>query len=346
MEYYSIFSHGMVDNKKLKPVHRKLNNNFIPIIMFGTQTYSTAHGMTLFYYILFTKNLGIPFLDELTNAIMEYPVQYAKRYFISDEGDIYQKAVKFLFTINLIEREVFPQNRFELFIQEDIIRQPLDVSLFSNYEMVVGTTDIIPNFLDSVIDKNTKKLDKFFDYIPDNIVFSTKMNRELKKINFKYDKKEKKLGIIYPYGLYRTNNISNLKFQKPIENSLSKIMKDIIDFTKEQNQRKQIFKHPKFINIGAVFVFCCKNSIKKIQNLQFPQEVNNSQLILNPIKLFFNPETKKFQVKKFQDKKKEFNEFEKKTAKKLNQIELKRKQRKDKKININSEQYNLENLFG
>jgi len=52
MEYFSIFSHGqLLDNKKLDPVDRKLNNEYIPIIMFGTQSHITQHGFTLFYYI-------------------------------------------------------------------------------------------------------------------------------------------------------------------------------------------------------------------------------------------------------------------------------------------------------
>lgn len=345
MEYYSVMCHGVVeDNKKLRPYDRKLDHNLIPIIMFGTQLYPTINQMTLFYYIIFTKSLGVHFLEELTHALIRFPVQYASKYSITDETSIYQKAVKFLFDINLVERKVFPQNRFELFIQEDIVRQPLDILLSSNDEMVVGTTDIIPNFLESLVDKKVTKLNTTFDHAPTNIVYSTKMIRGSTRVKFEYEKKENKLGLLYPYGLYKTNNISNLTFQKTIENRLSVTMKDIIDFTKQQNQKKQqMFKHPKTVSIGAIFVFCCKVSMKRIQNLQFPQEADTSNPIIDPVKLFYNPTTKKFQVKKVE--KTDFNKFEENTAIKLKEIKSKRKQRKEGKRSINSQEYHLQNLF-
>jgi hypothetical protein len=333
------------NNKKLRPYDRQLDHNLIPIIMFGTQLYPTVHGMTLFYYIIFTKSFGVYFLEELTRALIRYPVQYASKYSITDETNIYQRAVKIIFDINLIDKEIFPQNRFELFIQEDIVRQPLDILLSSNHEMVVGTTDVIPDFLSSLVDKKVTKLNKMFDYAPTNIIYSTRMIRGTTKIRFEHEKTENKIGLVYPYGLYKTNNISNLTFQKPIESRLSKTIKDIIHSTKEQNQKKQqMFKHPKTVTIGAIFVFCCKVSNKKIQNLQFPQEEEASHPIIDPIKLFYNPTTKKYQVKKVE--KKDFSEFEENTAKKLNEIKSKRKQRKDGKKSITSQQYHLENLFG
>ena len=50
MEYYSIFSHGqLLDNKKISSVDRKLGDNCVPIIMFGTQSYFTLNSFTLFY---------------------------------------------------------------------------------------------------------------------------------------------------------------------------------------------------------------------------------------------------------------------------------------------------------
>lgn len=346
MEYYSLMCHGMVeDNRKLRPCHRKLDNTLIPIIMFGTQSYPTLNSMTLFYYIIFSKSLGVYFLKELTDALISYPVQYANRYSIIDETNIYQKAVKFLFDINLIERKNFPQNRFELFIQEDIVRQPLDVLLFSNDEMVVGTTDIIPNFLESLIDKKVTKLNTTFDHAPTNIVYSTKMIRGSTRVKFEYENKENKLGLLYPYGMYKTNNISNLTFQKPMENRLSDVLEDIIQFTKQQNQKKkQMFRHPKTVTIGAIFVFCCKVSTRRIQNLQFPQEADASHPIMDPVRLLYNPTTKKYQVKKVE--KTDFNKFEETTARKLNEITTKRKQRKEGKKSISSQQLHLDNIFG
>lgn len=346
MEYYSIMCHGMVeDNKKLRPCHRKLDNTLIPIIMFGTQSYPTLNSMTLFYYTIFAKSFGVYFLEELTHALIRYPVQYASKYSITEETNIYQKAVKYLFDINLVERKNFPQNRFELFIQEDIVRQPLDVLLSSNHETAIGTTNIIPYFLESFVDKKVNKLNHMFDHAPTNIVYSTRMARGTTRIKFEYENTENRIGLIYPYGLYKTNNISNLTLQKPIENRLSHILREVIDFTKTQNQKKQqMFKHPKTVTIGAIFIFCCKISMKKIQNLQFPQEGDPSHPVIDPVKLLYNPTTKKFQVKKVE--KKDFDKFEENTARKLNEIATKRKQRRDGKKSAKSEQLHLENLYG
>lgn len=337
MEFYSIFSHGaLFDNKKLKPIHRKLDGNFIPIIMFGTQTYPTVHGITLFYYVIFTKNYGSLFLSELLDALIEYPVQYCKRYKVNDETNIYQKAVKFLFDINLIEMDIFPQNRFRLFLQEDPIRQPLDVFLSCNREMVVGKTNIIPELLDSSIYKKVSKLNDIFHTFPDNLVFSKKMTFQRKNIKLEFDKQNKVVGLLYPYGTYRTNSTSNLKLEDFHEKRLSKILKEVIEKTMKENNKKLIFKHPKFNIIKGVFIFCCKMELKKkVKNFEFPenkrQSISYDSLLLSkPTKLFFNPDTKKFEIKKEKDKEK-FIQYQKKIEEKLKEIQEKRQKRKKKK---------------
>jgi transcription initiation factor TFIIIB Brf1 subunit/transcription initiation factor TFIIB len=130
-----------------------------------------------------------------------------------------------------------------------------------------------------------------------------------------------------------------------MENRLSDVLEDIIQFTKQQNQKKkQMFRHPKTVTIGAIFVFCCKVSTRRIQNLQFPQEADASHPIMDPVRLLYNPTTKKYQVKKVE--KTDFNKFEETTARKLNEITTKRKQRKEGKKSISSQQLHLDNIFG
>lgn len=139
MEYYSFISHGvLLDNKKLDPIDRKLHETYIPIIMFGTQTLVTQNSFTLSYYILFTKKYGVHFLNELVYALKEHPRDYIRLYHVRDSQNPYQIAVRYLFDINSVEIQNFPQNKFRVFVNRDPLRQPLDIFLTSNREMVVG----------------------------------------------------------------------------------------------------------------------------------------------------------------------------------------------------------------
>ena len=339
MEYFSIFSHGqLLDNKKLDPVDRKLNNEYIPIIMFGTQSHITQHGFTLFYYILFTKNYGINFLNELVHALKEHPQHYAKLYQVGDSENIYQKAVRYLFDINLKELETFPQNKFRVFVRGDLIRQPLDIFLNTNGEMVVGKINQIDEYTKSLVDRQVNRLDPMFDYIDNNRIGSIPMLHKIKKSKIQYGKSQDAIGFVYPYGLYKTTHLSNFEFQDYHQNRLSQLTKKLIETAEIKNKRKLMFRNPTFHEIGAIIIFSCKTPLSKtIRNFEFPQQQQSQDLFNTPpivsttLKLFFDEKTNKFVARSVPTLETILYKHEKETIKHLKNIEKKRKERKQKK---------------
>lgn len=265
-----MFSHGeLLDNRKIEPFDRKLHKDYVPIIMYGTQSYMTVHTLIIFYYILYTKNFGSSFLQELVLALKEHPTFYAELYTVRDTSNVNQIAVRHLFNINLSDRKFFPQNQFRLFVRSDPVRQPLDVFLSTNQEMVAGKINLAANDLKPFVDRNVASLGPLFDNLPYNLIGSVPMFYNRKKPKLQYGKKEDAVGFLYPFGLYKTNSVVNLDFQKYYQGRLSHLVKEIVQSTHE----KSLTRHPKRINIGGIFVFCCKASLFKIlRNLELPQE--------------------------------------------------------------------------
>jgi hypothetical protein len=199
MEYYSIFAHGhVVDNKKLRPVLRRLDKKFVPYIHFGTQGYMTLVSDTMTTFVLLTEIFGNPFLEELVHALLKHPVRYAELYNISDGENVYQNAVKKLFDINLIERSVFPQNRFKVFTSEDIVSQPLDICLNSNNEMLVTKYKNANYYKNHVNNKVSKLYPVFSDsFLQKYTGASCNMPSPLKEILIQYVTKSNELGLIF-----------------------------------------------------------------------------------------------------------------------------------------------------
>lgn len=340
MEYYSIFSHGqLLDNKKINSVDRKLGDNCVPIIMFGTQSYFTLNSFTLFYHIIFTKKFGIHFLKELVDALKEYPQSYAKSYQVQDPTNIYQKAVRFLFDINQIDSNLFPPNKYRIFLKNDAIRQPLDVFLDSNDEIEIGKSNMLIDYTKPLVDKEVAKLDPIFNYIKNNQIVSTPMLHKIKSSKCLYGKEEKTVGVVFPYGLYKTTARSTLEFQKYIKNRFSELTKEIVETTKQKNQRKLTFRNPTFHEIGGIFVFSCKVSFdKKIRNFQLPQQQHANTRVKAPSSIIFkatvNKDTKKFEMRSIPNPEYIMYQHEGKVSTHLKNIEKKRKQRKQKKTKI------------
>ena len=340
MEYYSFISHGvLLDNKKLDPIDRKLHETYIPIIMFGTQSMVTQNSFTLSYYILFTKKYGVHFLSELVYALKEHPREYTRLYQVRESKNIYQIAVRYLFDINSVEIQNLPQNRFRVFVNRDLIRQPLDVFLTSNNEMVVGKIKVHDDYSKSLVDRKVNRLDPMFSYFKDNKVGSIPMFHKIKKSKSQYGKTENVIGFVYPFGLYKTSHLSTFEFQKSYTNRLSELTRELIRSTTIKNQRKESFRHPTFHDIGAFFIFSCKSpSSKTIRNFQLPQEQQGSQhravtppSVLSSIKLVYDPETNKFHVRSVPTLGAMVYDTQTKSLQHLRMIENKRNERKEKK---------------
>jgi hypothetical protein len=292
--------------------------------------------LTLFYYIIFTKNYGSNFLKELVDALKKHPQYYAKLYQVQDTDNIYQKAVRFLFDINLVDIKTFPANKFRLFIKRDNIRQPLDIFLDSKDEMVVGKTNLFVDYTKPLVDKKVTNLDPIFNYIQMNKIASIPMMHNIKKSKFQYGKQEDAVSLVYPYGLYKTSHLSNFEFPKYVKGRFSQLTKEIIETAKQKNQRKLTFRNPTFHKIGAIFVFSCKASpFKTIRNFELPQQQHGDAIPKTPTSTLFkiklNENTNKFEMRPFPNPEFALYEHEAKISKHLENIEKKRKQRKQGK---------------
>lgn len=352
MEYYSIFAHGhIVDNKKLQPVVRRLNKHFVPYIHFGTQEYMTLVSDTVTTFILLTKVFGKPFLEEVVQALLKHPVRYADLYSISDDKNVYQHAVKKLFDINLIEKTFFPQNRFKVFTSKDIISQPLDICLDSHNEMVLAKYKNA-NYYENFVDNKVSELYPMFQNVLNANPFSCNMTTPLKEILIQYATKSNTVGLIFPLGLYTTNKNHHLQFKKYVNHRLSHIVKIETDKIKTKNENKKNFKNPTFVDIGAFFVFSCKNVIPhstRLKNFQFsdPERV----VILSlPNKNKEQTETqykdqKQKQVfERLKENKKKYLQQQKLYRQKQKEIYDKRRNRREKK-NQQEHLQNLQELF-
>lgn len=340
MEYYSFISHGvLLDNKKIDPIDRKLNEMYTPIIMFGTQSMATQNSFTLSYYILFTKKYGVSFLNELASALKEHPREYIRLYQVRDSNNAYQVAVRYLFDINSVEIQKFPQNKFRVFLSGDPVRQPLDVFLTSSHEMVVGKMKVNDDYSKTLVDRQVNRLDPMFSYFKDDKVGSIPMFHTIKKSKSQYGKTENVIGLVYPFGLYKTSHLSTFEFQKFYTSRLSELTRELSQITTTKNQRKQAFRHPTFHHIGAFFVFSCKSPLSKtIRNFQYPEEQYGNQgkvvtppSVLASIKLVFDPETNKFHVRSVPTLGALVYDTETKSMQHLRMIQNKRKQRMEKK---------------
>lgn len=355
MEYYSIFAHGhIMDNKKLQPVVRRLNKHFVPYIHFGTQGYMTLISETATSFVLLTEIFGEPFLKEFIDALLKYPVRYAELYKISDAENVYQNAVKKLFDINLIERDFFPQNRFKVFTNDDVVSQPLDICLNSNNEMLVTKYKNANYYKNHVNNKVSKLSPVFYDsFLQKYTGASCNMPSPLKEILIQYVTKSNELGLIFPYGLYTTNKNHNLKFKRYVNDRLSDILTEETSIIKlKNNEKKEKFKNPTFIDVGAIFVFSCKDVTPystTLKNFQFSDPDRVVILTLpnknkkETEKQYKNPKQKQV-FETIKEKKKKYQQQQKLYRQKEKEIYEKRQNRREKK-NQQEHLQDLQELF-
>ena len=240
-----------------------------------------------------------------------------------------------MFDVNLIDLRLFPPNKYRLFLKNDSIRQPLDVFLDSNDEMEIGKSNMLLDYTKPLVDKEVARLDPIFNYIKENQIVSIPMEHKIKNSKCVYGKNENAVGLIFPFGLYKTTTRSTLEFEKYVKDRFSKLTKEIVESTKLKNQRKRTFRNPIFHEIGGIFVFSCKVSFDKtIRNFQLPQQQTNST-DKAPFSILFkaamNEKTKKFEMRSIENPEFIMYEHEKKISKHLKNIEKKRKERKKRK---------------
>lgn len=146
--YYGIvFAHGELRGKdRVKNQDRYTNiqairpsdRNFMPIFMFGTTGAITYYGPTIVCFNLFANVFGTEFCDAVAEALLKYGEKYMKRYKLSQNPTIIEKAVEYLFKLNKDELETYPQNRFFTYYSEDQKPYNLTITKYKLNETAVS----------------------------------------------------------------------------------------------------------------------------------------------------------------------------------------------------------------
>jgi hypothetical protein len=149
--YYGIvFAHGELrGNTRVKNQDRYTNLqaicssdiNFIPIFMFGTTSAITYYGPTIVCFNLFANVYGTEFCDAVAEALLNYGEKYMKRYKLSQNPTIIEKAVEYLFKLNKDEIETYPQNRFFTYYSEE--QKPYNLTI-TKYQLNETAVSNIP----------------------------------------------------------------------------------------------------------------------------------------------------------------------------------------------------------
>lgn len=149
--YYGIvFAHGELrGNARVKNQDRYTNlqavrpsdRNFMPIFMFGTTGAITYYGATIVCFNLFANVFGTEFCDAVAEALLKYGEKYMKRYKLSENPTIIEKAVEYLFKLNKDEIETYPQNRFFTYYSED--QKPYNITV-TKYQLNETAVSNIP----------------------------------------------------------------------------------------------------------------------------------------------------------------------------------------------------------
>ena len=293
--YYGIiFSHGELRGKeKVKNQHRYTNlqairqsdRRFIPIFMFGTTGAVTYYSPTIVCFHLFANVHGTEFCDAVADALLKYGDKYMKRYRISQNATLIEKAVEYLFKLNKDEVETYPQNRFFTFYNQT--QKPYNLTLtkyqvnetavsnipFPTYKLSTNRFYTITDFYNSVV-SNTETFIKNNENDFPNIAQSVGQEEiEFTQSNavqpfMIFDNYEYEFGIckvinifsILSMGLYVSNLSTNsgktddhtVMFNEILGDvTLSEIMKHFQQLNK--NDAGESFE------CRGVFTFCCKS---------------------------------------------------------------------------------------
>lgn len=131
--YGMCFSHGTVKEKqKIKASDRRISDrNYVPIHSFGTLGISTVFSTTIVCFNILANVYGTEFLEIVSQSLLKYGNNYMERYKVTSRSTMVEKAVAYLFLINLSEIETYPQNRFYTFYQRN--ENPYDYTLSLNW---------------------------------------------------------------------------------------------------------------------------------------------------------------------------------------------------------------------
>lgn len=134
--FYGVtLSHGSMNTKlTVEPKYRLYNpvvsrQRVIPIFSFGTSGAMTDISSTILCFLLFVSIYGTDFCEEVATALTKYGENYMTLY-TCNPHNIIQKAVRYLFTLNKMDIELFPQNRFYTYVKKS--QTPYNFKLFYN----------------------------------------------------------------------------------------------------------------------------------------------------------------------------------------------------------------------
>ena len=310
--YYGIiFSHGEVRGKERVrnqdryinlQANRQSEKRIIPIFMFGTTGAVTYYSLTIVCFHLFANVYGTEFCDAVADALLKYGDKYMKRYRVSQNSTLIDKAVEYLFKLNQDEIETYPQNRFFTYYNED--QKPYNLTLtkyrvnetavsnmpFPTYKLSTNRFYTISDFYTSIVSNTETFIKNNENDFPNISQFAGQEEIEFTESNVVqpfmiFSNYEYEFGIckvinifsILSMGLYVSNLSTNS--QKPDDHTvlLNEILGDITlsDIMKHfQQLNKNDVGEP--FECKGVFTFCCKSAnpafVGQDQVLQLQQQ--------------------------------------------------------------------------
>lgn len=148
-------SHGSMNTKlTVDPKYRLYNpvisrTRLIPIFSFGTSGAMTSISSTILCFLLFVSIYGTDFCEEVATALTKYGENYMTLY-TCNPNNIIQKAVRYLFSLNKLDIEVCPQNRFYTYVKKSQSPYNFQLSYNLNNEQLISnisypTIELIQN---------------------------------------------------------------------------------------------------------------------------------------------------------------------------------------------------------
>lgn len=185
--YGMSFSHGTLQSKKKIQENirytnpnalRKSDRGYIPIHSFGTLGTTTYYSTTIVCFNILANVYGTEFLSIVSNSLLKYGDNYMKRYKVTCKSTQVEKAVGYLFLVNLEEIQTIPQNRFYTFYKND--QQPYDYTLYTSLNNETAFANI--PFPTVELKKEGKKYYTITDFIVDYSMSASQFQEILLKI--------------------------------------------------------------------------------------------------------------------------------------------------------------------
>jgi len=310
--YYGIvFSHGELRGKeRVKNQDRYTNlqairqsdRKFMPIFMFGTTGATTYYGPTIVCFNLFANVFGTEFCDAVAEALLKYGEKYMKRYRLSRNPTIIEKAVEYLFKLNNTELETYPQNRFFTYYSQD--QKPYNITItkykfnetavsnipFPTFKLSTNRFYTITDFFNGTGNNSDTFIRNTVGEFPDIAQIVGQEEIELTQTNaaqsfmsfYDYEFefgicKVKNIFSILSMGLYVSNLSTNSGHSDDHTVLLNEIIGDITlsDIMKHFQQLDRNHQGAPY-ECRGVFTFCCKSEnptfVRQDQVLQLQQQ--------------------------------------------------------------------------